>query len=99
MTSLVASASLREHFLQCSQHRKDSLRIQLANRFNQALSIDRPQLIKGDKACAPLEPAPRPPWVRATAGGHRRHDHRPEMLVQFVRRYDEAGSRFLDFAA
>ena len=99
MTSLAAGSSRYEHLLQRPQDRTHGLRIQLAERFEQPLSIDRAQLIEGDKAGAALETASRPPWVGATAGGHRRDDHRPEVLVQFVRRHDDAWSGLLDFTA
>src|SRR6266851_7815013 len=99
MTSPDASSSRCEHLLQGPQHREDGLRIQLPERFEQALSIDRAQLIQGNEAGAALEAAPRPPRIRATPGRHGCDDHGPEMLVQFVRRYDDAGSRLLYFTA
>jgi hypothetical protein len=74
-------------------------RIELPERFEQAPGIDRAQLIEGNRASAASEAASRPPRVQAPAGGHGRDDHGPEMLVQFVRRHDDAGSRLFDFTA
>ena len=93
MTYLAIDSSRCEHLLQGPQHREDGWRIQLPERFEQALGIDRAQLIQGNEAGAALEAAPRPPRIRAPPGRHGRDDHGPEMLVQFVRRYDDAGCR------
>jgi hypothetical protein len=87
-----------EHFLQAFQDGENGLAVEFSEPLHKALHVDSPKLIECNEPRSALEPAPRPPRVRAPASCHRCNDDGPQMLVQFVRRYDHAWTRLLDFA-
>jgi hypothetical protein len=90
---------LREQLLQTFEDREHGPFLKLPEGLRETLHINRPELIERHKTRATLKSAARSPRVRASAGGHGRDNHSPEVFVQFVRRYDHAGARLLDFAA
>src|SRR5690606_25943483 len=62
-------------------------------------AVDRAQLVQHDVATLLLEPAGHPKRVRMAASRQRRHDERSQMLVQLIRRNDDAGPRLLNRTA
>ena len=74
-----------EHLLQCAEHLLHGVDGQLAMTPDEAFCIHRSKLIHGDVPESILKTTGHPPRIRPAAGCHRRHDSRPQMLIEFVR--------------
>jgi hypothetical protein len=90
---------LGEHVLQALEDHDHGVAFKLPKPFHETVHINRPKLIERNEAYATLKMAARTPWVRASAGCHRRYDDGTEMFIQFVRRYDHARPRLPDLTA
>ena len=92
-------ALLGEHLLKNLEHLPDGGCGEPAKPPEQALNVDRAELIEDHESCAVSKPTRNAPWRSVAAGRHWRHDHGTKVLVEFVRRDDEAGPGLADFAS
>jgi hypothetical protein len=88
-----------KHFLQNVSDVTDSLRRQTTEAFHQSFRIDRPKLIQRHKTRLLVEPAWNPPGVRPAARRHWCHDRRAKVLIELVRRHDNARTGLPDLTA
>ena len=89
----------REHFLQDGEDGCECAGRYTSEPFHQPLTVDRAKLIDSHVSGPLSKAASHTPGVGLSPGRHRRDDHCPEMLIQLIRRDDQAGSCFSDFAA
>jgi hypothetical protein len=75
---------LSEHFLKPAQDGRNRIGRQPPKALDQALCINRPQLVERDKSGPPLKPARHSPGIRLASRCHRRDHRRAEMSVEFV---------------
>lgn len=94
-----AATLLGEHDPQPPQCVHYGLRPEPPKAPHKPMLVDRSDLIQGDEAGPALKPTGRSPRIGPSAGGHRGNDDRPKLLVQFVRRDDQARPRLPDLAA
>ena len=88
-----------EHFLQSGQSAPQGGWRELSKLSHQTPAIDRTNLIKNYVPYPALEAAGYTERVRVTSGCERCHDKRPEVIVQFIGRDDDAGPGLLNFAS
>src|SRR5215213_7316589 len=68
--------------------------IERAEEFNESGLVYRAELIESDAAGCPLKRAGNAERIRFGGGGHRRDNHRADVMSQFIRRDYKAGARF-----
>ncbi len=89
----------RKHFLQDRENGGQGSRGDSAEPSDEALVIDRAQLVECDEPCTAAEMTPHTPRISLSSRGHWRDDHRPQMLIELVGRHDHTRSGFADFTA
>ena len=90
---------LGEHDPQLPQCIHHGPRLQPPKAPHKPMLVNCSDLIQGDEAGPALKPARRSPRVGLSAASHRGNDDRPKLLVQLVRRDDQARPRLPDLTA
>lgn len=91
--------SLSEHFLEPLKNGRHRVRREATEPATEPLGIDGPELIQCDETRSTLKATRYAPGIGSPARRHRHDDHGAQVLVQLVRRNDEAGAGLLDLAA
>jgi hypothetical protein len=99
LASAPASSSDREHLLQNVQYRRQCVRADAAEPLRDPFVVNRAELVQCNKTSSILKATSDAPGIRLTTGGHRSNDYGAKMLIQLVRRYNQARTRFSNLAS
>ena len=92
-------SSYGKHFLQNFHHGRHYGWADMTESLSNPFRINRPKLVNGHKSGLILKAACNTPGVGIPAGRHRRHNKCPQMLIQFIRRDNQARTCFLNLTS
>ena len=88
-----------EHLLQTVNDIAHRVRRQATEAFRKAFSVDGAKLVKRNEARSLLKTTENAPRIRLATSGQGRHDCRVQMLIELVRRHNDARACLSNFAA